>query len=246
MRQILYLTENRALKTVDFDINGGNYVRFPEKAFILSVVWDNYVLTSRLMGLSALEKYAMNANGFDYLILNEGDFRPENSGFYLPEDWETALPPSGSNGGNNGGGGSSSVSGISPLFPVYRNGIDINKCISLLYTSFGEIFYANIGDFDTSGYIYNTEFEVTTVQVFGCIYFMSAYKMPENIYIYINPKTGEFMFSDFTEWTEVHLPQFTTWSANKGYIRVFRHSAGNHIFLSTTPFDNSIATVLPT
>ena len=86
MRQILYLTENRALKTVDFDINGGNYVRFPEKAFILSVVWDNYVLTSRLMGLSALEKYAMNANGFDYLILNEGDFRPENSGFYLPEE----------------------------------------------------------------------------------------------------------------------------------------------------------------
>lgn len=243
MRQILYLTENRALKVVDFDNNGGNYVLFPERAFILSVIIDNNLLTSRLMGLSALEKYAMNANGFDYLILTDGDFRRENSGFYIPDDWETALPPSG-----NGGGSTpvaSASGGVSPLFPVYRNGIDINKCITLLYTSMGEVFNANIGDFDTQGYIYNSQFENTTVQVFGCIYFLSSHKMPENIYIYINPKTGEFMFSDFTEWTEVHLPQYTTWSVNKGYIRVFRHVAGNHIFLSTTPFDISIATVLP-
>lgn len=243
MRQIIYLTENRALKVVDFDINGGNYVVFPERAFILSVIIDNNVLTSKLMGLSALEKYAMNANGFDFLILSDGDFRRENSGFYIPDDWETALPPSG-NGGSSTPVATSS-GGVSPLFPIYRNGLTASESVIVNYTSMGEVFNVS-AEYPVMNYVRNLSFENTTVQVFGCIYFLSSHKMPENQYIYINPKTGEFGFYDYGEWTEVHLPQYTTWSVNKGYIRVFRHSAGNHIFLSTTPFDISIATVLPT
>lgn len=250
MNKIIYL--NRNLQTRDVDLEDLERFKghlFIEDAFVICVIINGFPVTGFLKDLTALERYAMSSNGFDYLSLQDKDFRLSNTFFRLSysdvdliEGYIQRTYLGENPNVDNPAPAPASVS-FPAMVPVHKYENDSTKVIKIMNTNeIDEITAQIIDGYDLMKFFSNNNnaFAYNKVSNIGGLFIVVTNEFPDFYALCINPKTNEYYFENGQDWRQLHDAEIAYWGVKKGYAVVWRNvSNGTTVMLSTTPiYDN--------